>query len=369
MIKKIELPAMRRSAELAPNTADADSRTVEVVWSAGARVRRATFFGEPYDEELSLDPAHVRLDRLNAGAPFLKVHELDTLDAVIGSVVPGSARIENGRGIALVRISERTDVEPIWRDIQAGHIRAVSIGYQVHRFEVSKPEAARELWRAVDWTPFEVSAVAVGADPAAGFRAQHPLHDCVLHRRDAPTPQGASPMTDKTHTPARDAATPATIQPTEPVETEDTTMTEPNVAAPEPKVAASETRSQQKTVAPGAPDTETVATRAREAERDRVSTIYDLFGRLNLERGFAEDLVNRGVSVDESRRLILDQVAAKSDETRTFPHVSVPLGGRDEHITRRNAVANALLHRYSPTLFQLEDAARQYRGMMLIELQ
>ena len=162
-------------------------RTVEVVWSAGARVRRATFFGEPYDEELSLDPAHVRLDRLNAGAPFLKVHELDTLDAVIGSVVPGSARIENGRGIALVRISERADVEPIWRDIQAGHIRAVSIGYQVHRFEVSKPEAARELWRAVDWTPFEVSAVAVGADPAAGFRAQHPLHDCVLHRRDAPS--------------------------------------------------------------------------------------------------------------------------------------------------------------------------------------
>ncbi|MFN3313529.1 MAG: hypothetical protein ACK46Q_08690 [Hyphomonas sp.] len=218
----IELPAMRRSAELAPNTADADSRTVEVVWSAGARVRRATFFGEPYDEELSLDPAHVRLDRLNAGAPFLKVHELDTLDAVIGSVVPGSARIENGRGIALVRISERADVEPIWRDIQAGHIRAVSIGYQVHRFEVSKPEAARELWRAVDWTPFEVSAVAVGADPAAGFRAQHPLHDCVLYRRDAPTEHGAFPMTDKTQTPASDdAKATSTSQPTEPVETEE----------------------------------------------------------------------------------------------------------------------------------------------------
>ena len=78
--------------------------------------------------------------------------------------------------------------------------------------------------------------------------------------------------------------------------------------------------------------------------------------------------MKRGVSVDEFRRLILDQVAAKSDETRTFGHVSVPLGGRDEHITRRDAVANALLHRYSPTLFQLEDAARQYRGMTLLEL-
>ncbi|MBD3788552.1 MAG: peptidase U37, partial [Sphingomonadales bacterium] len=343
--------------------------TSTVRLSAGARVRRATFFGEPYDEELSLDPAHVRLDRLNAGAPFLKVHELDTLDAVIGSVVPGSARIENGRGIALVRISERADVEPIWRDIQAGHIRAVSIGYQVHRFEVSKPEAARELWRAVDWTPFEVSAVAVGADPAAGFRAQHPLHDCVLHRRDArSSTKGPIPMTDKTQTPASDAATPATPQPTAPVESEDTTMTEPKSAAPDQNVAASETRSQPKMQATLAPDTEAVATRAREAERDRVSTIYDLAGRLNLERGFAEDLVKRGVSIDESRRLILDQVAAKSDETRTFPHVSVPLGGRDERITRRDAVANALLHRYSPTLFQLEDAARQYRGMTLLEL-
>src|SRR5690606_36407744 len=256
-----------------------------------------------------------------------QVHELDTLDAVIGSVVPGLARIENGRGIALVRISERADVEPIWRDIQAGHIRAVSIGYQVHRFEVSKPEAARELWRAVDWTPFEISAVAVGADPAAGFRAQHPLHDCVLHRRDAPsTTKGPIPMTDKNQTPASDAATPAT-QPTAPVATEDTTMTEPNAAVTEPKVAASETCSQPKTQATPAPDTEAVATRAREAERDRVSTIYDLAGRLNLERGFAEDLVKRGVSVDESRRLILDQVAAKSDETRTCPHVSVPPGG------------------------------------------
>ncbi|WP_323769317.1 prohead protease/major capsid protein fusion protein [Antarctobacter sp.] len=367
----IELPALRRSAELAPNSADTDARTVEVIWSAGARVRRSTLFGETYDEELSLDPTHVRLDRLNAGAPFLKVHEVDTLDAVIGSVVPGSARIENGRGVAQVRISERADVEPIWRDIQAGHIRAVSIGYQVHRFEVSKPEAARELWRAVDWTPFEVSAVPVGADPAAGFRAQSPLHDCVLHRRDVPpTTTGAIPMTDKPNAPASDAEIQAT-QLTEPVKTEDTTMTIPTAALTEPKDAAVETRAQSKPQKPdtaAAPDTEAVATRARETERDRVSTIYDLAGRLNLERSFAEDLVKRGTDIGEARRLILDQVAAKSEETRTFSQVSVPLGGRDEAITRRDAVANALLHRYSPTLFTVEDAARQYRGMTLMEL-
>ncbi|MEH0072917.1 hypothetical protein V6L77_26175 [Pannonibacter sp. Pt2-lr] len=56
----IELPAMRRSAELRrarPMPTPAPSRWSQ---SAGARVRRATFFGEPDDEELGLDPAHVR---------------------------------------------------------------------------------------------------------------------------------------------------------------------------------------------------------------------------------------------------------------------------------------------------------------------
>jgi len=58
--------------------------------------------------------------------------------------------------------------------------------------------------------------------------------------------------------------------------------------------------------------------------RDRVSTFYDLAGRLNLERGFADDLVKGGVTVDESRCLILEQIAAKSDQTPTFPPVSIP---------------------------------------------
>ena len=38
----IELPAMRRSAELAPNSVDPNARTVEVIWSAGARAACAS---------------------------------------------------------------------------------------------------------------------------------------------------------------------------------------------------------------------------------------------------------------------------------------------------------------------------------------
>ncbi|MFC6686302.1 hypothetical protein ACFQBU_00005, partial [Jhaorihella thermophila] len=91
-------------------------------------------------------------------------------------------------------------------------------------------------------------------------------------------------MSDKTDSPATDAATRTTPQPTEPVATEDTAMPEPKQTATEPQTASVETRSQPKPQKPDitpAPDPDAAATRAREAERDRVSTIYDLAGRLN----------------------------------------------------------------------------------------
>jgi len=367
MEQTIELPAFRRSAELAPHSIDPETRSVEVIWSTGARVRRAALFGEPHDEELSMAPDHVRLERLNAGAPFLKVHEAHDLDAVIGSVEPGSARIENGQGIARIRLSERDAVGDIWRDIEAGHIRAVSIGYQVHRFEISKPEGARELWRAVDWTPFEISAVPVGADAAAGFRAKEPVNDCVLHRSAADqTQQRTNVMhdTDQTDETIRDATDAAADKDTETKSAETRQQPQSTATRSEPKPAPDP--------APGdrtrSVDTDALVTEARAQERERVSTIHGLSDKLHLERGFADDLIKRGVSIDEARRLILDQVAAKSDETRTFSHVSVPLGGRDATVTRRDAISSALLHRYSPTLFPLEDAAREYRGMTLMEL-
>jgi hypothetical protein len=309
-----------------------------------------------------MDPAEVHLDRLNAGAPLLKVHDRFALEAVIGSVMPGTARIENGRGLARVRFSEREDVTPVWNDIRSGHIRAVSVGYQVQRYEITRPNSGPELWRAVDWTPFEISAVPVGADPAAGFRSVDHLMPCVLDRDDATTPRRIIMENAQTKPPAPDVKAAADL---------------PLPGILDPKEEATDTRSQSgaappKSTAvlptPAAPSAEALVARAQEIERERVSTIYDLASRLGLERGFSDDLVKRSVGIEEARRLILDKVAEAADHARVFPHVSVPLGGRDERVTRREAVTNALLHRYSPTLFPLSEPAREYRGMTLLEL-
>jgi hypothetical protein len=360
----IDLPALQRAADILPATLDENDRSIEVVWSTGARVRRQPFFGEPFDEELSMGPSEVHLERLNAGAPLLKVHDRFALEAVIGSVVPGTARVENGRGVARVRFSEREDVAPIWDDVRNGHLRAVSIGYQVQRYEITRPTNSPELWRAVDWTPFEISAVPVGADPAAGFRSVDRLMPCVLDRDDASIPRRNPMENAQAKTAASDVAAAPLPTVLDPNNAGSDVRSQPNDKPATPAQTANEPA--QRTVA--APNAEALVARAQEVERERVSTIYDLAGRLGLERDFSDDLVNRSVGVDDARRLILDKVADTADRTRVFPHVSVPLGGRDERLTRREAVTNALLHRYSPTLFPLAEPAREYRGMSLLEL-
>ena len=356
MAAPVALPMRLRRAPILPATVNSEARSVDVVFTTGAAVRRRRWTGwdtsVPFDEILEVSERAVDLTRLNAGAPALDSHSVWSSHSQVGVVE--RAWIEGKEGKATIRFPrEGLDqaADRMFGLISDGIIRNVSVGYSIERVKVIEPVAKGEVEQRIveRWTPLEVSFVTVPADPRAQVRAtdqaSYPVE--IVDTRM----QKEAPMPESTTTVAGDV--PASR------ETRQQPISAP--ANPEP------TGARMPEPAP-APDSEAIATRAREAERDRVSTIYDLTSRLNLERGFAEDLVKRGVSVDESRRLILDQVAATSDENRTFPHVSVPLGGRDERITRRDAVANALLHRYSPTLFPLEDAARQYRGMTLLEL-
>jgi len=356
MAAPVALPMQLRRAPILPATVNSEARSVDVVFTSGAAVRRRRWTGwdtsVPFDEILEVSDRAVDLTRLNAGAPALDSHSVWSSHSQVGVVE--RAWIEGKEGKATIRFPrEGLDqaADRMFGLISDGIIRNVSVGYSIERVKVVEPVAKGEVEQRIveRWTPLEVSFVTVPADPRAQVRAadqaSYPVE--IVDTRM----QKEASMPESTTTVAGDvpAMTETRQQPVAaPAQPEQTAARMPEPAA--------------------APDSEAIATRAREAERDRVSTIYDLTGRLNLERSFAEDLVKRGVSVDESRRLILDQVAAKSDETRTFPHVSIPLGGRDERITRRDAVANALLHRYSPTLFPLEDAARQYRGMTLLEL-
>lgn len=160
---------LQTRAMFAPDTVNVEARTVDVVWSTGASVKRSDWMGNSFIEELSLAPGAVRLDRLNAGAPLLNSHENSSLAAVIGVVE--RAWIEGGEGRATVRFSDRPDVEPIWRDVQAGILRNISVGYRTHKTERDETGTV-PVERAVDWEPYELSLVSIPADAGAQTRSQ-----------------------------------------------------------------------------------------------------------------------------------------------------------------------------------------------------
>lgn len=161
-------PARVRSASF-----DADAYTVEVVWTTGASVRRLELWaGEEFDEVLSLQPGAVRLDRLNAGAPFLDTHASDQLANVIGSVVPGSARVSGGKGLATIQLSRAPGVADTVTKLREGVIRNISVGYWTHRSQDQGESPDGTPIRLVtDWEPVEISAVPVPADAGAQVRS------------------------------------------------------------------------------------------------------------------------------------------------------------------------------------------------------
>jgi phage head maturation protease len=136
--------------------------------------------GEEFIEELSLDPAHVRLGRLNGGgANLLDSHSSWRLASVLGVVE--RAWIEDQQGVATVRFSERAEVVAVWQDVVSGILRNISVGYFVHRFERTRTGKGQpDILRAVDWEPAEISLVAVPADAGAGVRDASRLHACQV---------------------------------------------------------------------------------------------------------------------------------------------------------------------------------------------
>ncbi|MBK8211472.1 MAG: Mu-like prophage major head subunit gpT family protein [Rhodospirillales bacterium] len=383
----IDLPLQTRAdVRLQGESIDAEARTVEVVWSTGAAVRRRDLWtGKRYDEVLSLDPRHVDLSRLNGGAPLLNTHGAFDLAGVIG-VVERAWIAKNGDGYegrASVRFSAREDVEPLWQDVRAGIIRNVSVGYVVRAYEVSEPDGQMPVWRAVDWQPLELSAVPVGADGGAGFRQSQPLTPCRLigapqspssnRAQRAQQPENTEmdqPMTAAGTDAADGAASRQADEDTvsrgsaEPTEIPETAMAEPHAQTRSDNATREQgNHGAQQALAAGAED---VARRVVAEERGRIAGIYDAARKLGIDPAVADTLVRDGVALDAARGLLIDQAAERDRQVETRPHICS--GGLDAREVRRGAVETALLHRFDPHRHALSEPAREWRGYSLIEM-
>lgn len=190
----VEVSRRAMDVRMSPESLDDDERTVDAVLSTGAAVRRTDWLDGDYDEVLDMQPSSIRMDRLNRGAPLLDSHDYwGGTQSILGAVVPGSARVENNQLKAKFKFSRSDNGERAYQDVKDGVLRHVSVGYLTHKYSVddNKSPAVRT---ATDWEPYECSAVAMPADPGAGFRADDPMR---LHNRAEPTNQRKSDMTVK----------------------------------------------------------------------------------------------------------------------------------------------------------------------------
>lgn len=316
---------LQTRAMFAPDTINESERTVEVVWTTGAQVRRASWSRGDYIEELSLAPGHVRLERLNNGAPLLDAHDSFSLRSQIGVVE--RAWLNGSEGRALVRFSRRDDVEPIFRDVQDGIYRSISVGYRTHKTERDET-GATPVERAVDWEPYELSLVPIPADAGAQVRSEEP---------------------------------PAT-QPSE--QERSMTLPENGVQAAEP-TQENETRGMP-AAAPATPATSAVDVEAvRAGERRRVTDIMDACRKASLDGSFAEKLIADGTPIDAARAAILDAMYERQQQQpKTQARVDVTV---DHGEKRAEAMLHALEARSGMRKWD-EGGAREYLGTTLLDM-
>lgn len=190
MTRGAALQLQTRAAELTTSSFDPADNSIEVIFTTGATVRRRSWNDGPYDEELIVSENSVRLDRLNNGGPFLDTHDQFSLRAVIGSVVPGTARIAGGKGLARIKLSSAAGDADTVVKIKEGVIRNLSVGYITHVVEKQERDGQPPLWRVTDWEPYEISAVPAPADAGCQIRGAAAAEDDDAER-NPPSPMTA----------------------------------------------------------------------------------------------------------------------------------------------------------------------------------
>lgn len=158
------MPPQFRELSIAREAINIENRTVELAFSSELPVER--YFGM---EILDHEPSSIRLGRLSDGGPLLLNHDTDEQIGVVERVEIGPDRI----GRAIVRFGKGECADEIFNDVVDGIRRKVSVGYQIFRMILESKQDGVDVYRAVDWEPFEISIVSVPADNAVGVGRGH----------------------------------------------------------------------------------------------------------------------------------------------------------------------------------------------------
>lgn len=322
-MKKKKMIPMGQIRSTIEGNVDEENRTIELTFSTGSKGIRNGWDG-PYYEELSMDPKHVDMSRLQSGAPLLAAHNSYDLDAVIGVVE--RAWLEGNEGKAVVRFSSEPEGDKVFRKVKEKVLRNVSIGYQVRRYaDVTEKGDKIPTYRAVDYSIMEISIVPIGFDPAAQIRANE-------NQTEVEFEEPASNENSNNET----------AEASQTITEEVTRMTDAEKKALE-QAAAKE---------------------AAQLEKTRQTEIRKAVRAAKLEETVADELINNDVALDAARAQILEKLAEQKPVVTSS--VRVEAGSDENAEKRREGFEDALLYRIDRRNFQLTEGARQFHGKSLL---
>lgn len=293
---------------------DTDSRTVELSFSSETPYGR--WFG---DEILCHDEGCINLDRFNDGLGTLLFNH--DRDAVVGHIE--KVWIEDNRGKALVRFDEDEQSETIFQKVQSGTLQGVSVGYSIKRYEVLDEKDSvssngrfkgPDTYVVTDWEPLEISIVSVPADATVGVgRSADEIHTSIDTQEETKSMNGEEILKNEEvkSTPVETGITQEDLQ------------------------------------------------KAMEQERKRTSEITALFRDFDVEG--ADEAIVMGVSVDEARAMVMDQLRARNKG------VSVTMG-EAESDKFRAAAQDAVLMAAGVPVADAAPGAQELRGHSMVEL-
>jgi hypothetical protein len=354
-IKTRELAPIYGRALFDSKTINKEARSVEVVFATETPVRQAAYSWdgvEYYDEILSMQSAHVRMQRLESGAPLLDNHNRwEGTKAVLGVVE--KAWLSGTEGRAIVRFSKREDVEPTWQDVLDGILKGISVGYRVYEYEITVKEGAVDSYRAVDWEPFEISLAPVQADINSSIRSQDDKQRQavnVVKCRYAGVPETENRNEN--------------LNPT--ISRMETTETPAGGATPAANTPA--TRSAGDVTQPV--NAAEVTKAAVEGERKRAADIRTAVRAAKLEDSFADTMITDGTTIEKARELIIAKFAEadQANGQRSAQGANIK-PGKDEIEKKREGMSLAVEHRAEPGKVKAEAVkGNEYRGMSLIRM-
>ena len=267
-------------------------------------------------ESCLCEKQNVDLTRFKNGVmPLLFNHDRNVVLGKISNVT-----FENKRAVAEVVFDNDEDTEKIFKKVLSGSLRGVSVGYcRIHTVRVNagceykgvKYDTTTDVTDL--WQPYEVSIVSCPADPDCGVGRE--LRDIEM---EISKTKGENTMENK-----------------------DTVMNgKPDVVA---KDVAEKSAAE-------------AATKAAQAERERVGAIYAVCREFNVDSAKVESYVKDGKTVDAVRKAILDEIAEKQKASK----VTVTEDAGDKFIER--AVDGLALHHGVIAESEAVKGADEYRN-------